>query len=232
MDGDCGNADEGGARRFLGLGWGGNSKGADRGKAHQESTHESVSFIVRLTREQTRERHGSFVHQSWKHRRNQGTKLAGRTLDRQATDRAGQAGGRKDGKLNDLEHAGQAVWLDFLDRDFLADGGLKKLVEEDGLTGVTSNPLIFEKAIGQGVDYDEGLAAFDKAIPGAPRSTDMKLWRSRTCGWRPTYCALPRPARRQGRLCQSGGFALHRRRYRRDDRAGRRLWQRVDRPNG
>ena len=68
------------------------------------------------------------------------------------------------GKLNDLENAGQAVWLDFLDRKFLANGDFKKLVEEDGVTGVTSNPSIFEKAMGQGTDYDEGLAAFDKAV--------------------------------------------------------------------
>jgi transaldolase/glucose-6-phosphate isomerase len=72
------------------------------------------------------------------------------------------------GKLNDLERAGQAVWLDFLDREFLAGGGFGTLVEEDGVTGVTSNPSIFEKAIGHGSDYDEGLSAFDKANPDAP----------------------------------------------------------------
>ena len=64
--------------------------------------------------------------------------------------------------LNELEHHGQAVWLDFVDRKFLAEGGLKKLVEEDGITGVTSNPSIFEKAMGHGDAYDEELAAFDK----------------------------------------------------------------------
>ena len=71
------------------------------------------------------------------------------------------------GKLNELGSLGQAVWLDFVDRKFLEAGGLKKLVEEDGLTGVTSNPSIFEKAMGQGTAYDETLAAFDKANPGA-----------------------------------------------------------------
>ena len=44
-------------------------------------------------------------------------------------------------RLKDLEAAGVAVWLDFVDRGFLKEGGLRKLVEEDGLTGVTSNPL-------------------------------------------------------------------------------------------
>ena len=57
-------------------------------------------------------------------------------------------------RLHELEAEGQAVWLDFLDRGFLAEGGLKRLIEEDGVTGVTSNPSIFEKAIGHGREYD------------------------------------------------------------------------------
>ena len=64
------------------------------------------------------------------------------------------------GRLNDLAAAGQAVWLDFVDRDFLKEGGLRKLVAEDGLTGVTSNPSIFEKAMGHGNAYDAGFSAF------------------------------------------------------------------------
>ncbi|MCW6532463.1 transaldolase [Sphingomonas lycopersici] len=71
------------------------------------------------------------------------------------------------GHLNDLESHGQAVWLDFVDRKFLNEGGLVKLVKEDGVTGVTSNPSIFEKAMGHGTAYDESLAAFDKANPDA-----------------------------------------------------------------
>lgn len=42
----------------------------------------------------------------------------------------------------------QAVWLDFVARGFIQKGELKQLVERDGLRGVTSNPSIFEKAIG------------------------------------------------------------------------------------
>ena len=71
------------------------------------------------------------------------------------------------GTLNDLEGFGQAVWLDFVDRKFLEAGGLQKLVDEDGLTGVTSNPSIFEKAMGHGEAYDSTLAKFDKENPGA-----------------------------------------------------------------
>jgi hypothetical protein len=56
-------------------------------------------------------------------------------------------------RLAELNAAGQAVWLDFIERDFIASGGLAKLIDEDALTGVTSNPSIFEKALaGRAVD--------------------------------------------------------------------------------
>jgi transaldolase/glucose-6-phosphate isomerase len=61
--------------------------------------------------------------------------------------------------LKNLHDHGQAVWLDFLSRRFIAEGGLKKLIEQDGLTGVTSNPSIFEKAIAGSADYDSLLKA-------------------------------------------------------------------------
>jgi transaldolase/glucose-6-phosphate isomerase len=57
-----------------------------------------------------------------------------------------------------LQEHGQSVWLDFLARGFIAKGKLKKLVDEDGLRGVTSNPSIFEKAIGESGDYDKAIA--------------------------------------------------------------------------
>jgi transaldolase/glucose-6-phosphate isomerase len=52
----------------------------------------------------------------------------------------------------------QSVWLDFLSRDFLRQGGLERLMQEVGLAGVTSNPAIFEKAIAQSEAYDEQIA--------------------------------------------------------------------------
>jgi transaldolase/glucose-6-phosphate isomerase len=58
-----------------------------------------------------------------------------------------------------LGEAGQAVWLDFIDRKILETGGLKRLIAEDGLKGVTSNPAIFEKAMGEGADYDDRIRA-------------------------------------------------------------------------
>ena len=62
--------------------------------------------------------------------------------------------------LQRLHQEGQAVWLDFVDRGFLQDGGLRRLIAQDGATGVTSNPSIFEKAMGHGDAYDAGFKAF------------------------------------------------------------------------
>src|SRR3954467_12783755 len=56
-----------------------------------------------------------------------------------------------------LEAHGQAVWLDFLARGFVTRGDLKKLIDIDGVKGVTSNPSIFEKAIGSSDEYDGAL---------------------------------------------------------------------------
>jgi transaldolase/glucose-6-phosphate isomerase len=53
-----------------------------------------------------------------------------------------------------LEAHGQSVWLDFLARGFVAKGDLKKLIDSDGVKGVTSNPSIFEKAIASSDEYD------------------------------------------------------------------------------
>ena len=57
--------------------------------------------------------------------------------------------------VKQLLKEGQSPWLDFVRRSFILDGSLQKLVETDGLGGVTSNPSIFEKAMGSGTDYDE-----------------------------------------------------------------------------
>lgn len=54
---------------------------------------------------------------------------------------------------------GQSIWLDFTERKLIQSGGLKKLIDEDGIRGVTSNPAIFEKAISGSDDYDEQIAS-------------------------------------------------------------------------
>jgi transaldolase/glucose-6-phosphate isomerase len=59
--------------------------------------------------------------------------------------------------LKDLQTFGQSVWLDFIRRNLITSGELKRLIDEDGLRGITSNPSIFEKAISAGNDYDDLL---------------------------------------------------------------------------
>ena len=59
--------------------------------------------------------------------------------------------------LKDLQKFGQSVWLDYIRRDLLETGELKRLIEEDGLRGMTSNPSIFEKAIAESKYYSETL---------------------------------------------------------------------------
>ncbi|MBI3961330.1 MAG: bifunctional transaldolase/phosoglucose isomerase, partial [Deinococcus sp.] len=59
--------------------------------------------------------------------------------------------------LVQLQSQGQSVWLDYIRREILRSGELKKLIDEDGLLGVTSNPTIFEKAISGSNDYDDAL---------------------------------------------------------------------------
>ena len=70
--------------------------------------------------------------------------------------------------LRELGDAGQAVWLDYLHRKILEDGELARLIEEDGVKGLTSNPSIFEKAIGDGDAYDARVQAELKRGDSAP----------------------------------------------------------------
>ena len=64
--------------------------------------------------------------------------------------------------LKELNNFGQSVWLDYMRRNLISSGELKKMVEEDGLGGVTSNPAIFEKAITGSTDYSEALFELQK----------------------------------------------------------------------
>ena len=61
--------------------------------------------------------------------------------------------------LLELNKFGQSVWLDFIRRDLVTGGGLQKLISEDGLAGLTSNPAIFEKAMGGGNEYSAAIRA-------------------------------------------------------------------------
>src|SRR5262249_11800181 len=61
--------------------------------------------------------------------------------------------------LKDLLKFAQSIWLDYIRRDLISSGELQRLIEEDGLRGMTSNPAIFEKAIAGSTDYADILAS-------------------------------------------------------------------------
>jgi transaldolase len=62
-----------------------------------------------------------------------------------------------DSRLHQLSALGQSVWIDYLSRDLIHSGGLAQKMDEDAVSGVTSNPTIFQKAISQGNAYDEQM---------------------------------------------------------------------------
>jgi len=67
--------------------------------------------------------------------------------------------------LHRLHDAGQSIWLDFIDRPMLLDGTLVRRIDDDALTGMTSNPTIFEKALAEGTAYDAQLASAGDRTP-------------------------------------------------------------------
>ncbi len=67
-------------------------------------------------------------------------------------------------RLHTLHAAGQSVWLDYIDRTILADGALTRQIDADALTGMTSNPTIFEKALATGTAYDAQLASAPEGL--------------------------------------------------------------------
>lgn len=85
--------------------------------------------------------------------------------------------------LKQLHQLGQSIWLDFFDREIMNTGKLQKLIDEDALAGITSNPSIFEKAIASGSDYDADVRKlagagneeifFDFAVKDIQRATDI-----------------------------------------------------------
>ena len=72
-------------------------------------------------------------------------------------------------RLKQLHDAGVSIWLDFIDRTILRNGDLARRIRDESLTGMTSNPTIFEKALAEGTAYDDQLR-------GAPRGTAMDLF--------------------------------------------------------
>lgn len=59
--------------------------------------------------------------------------------------------------VEEVRQAGQSLWLDYISRGLIRSGGLKRLIEQSGITGLTSNPTIFERAIDETNDYSDAL---------------------------------------------------------------------------
>ena len=89
--------------------------------------------------------------------------------------------------LRDLHRFGVSVWYDYVSRSLISSGELKRLIEEDGVRGVTSNPTIFEKAIGGSSDYDDAIRA------GKPGATPTELFETLAIADIQAACDLFRP---------------------------------------
>ncbi len=131
--------------------------------------------------------------------------------------------------LHALHAAGVSVWLDYIDRTLVQSGELARRITDDALTGMTSNPTIFEKALSQGTAYDAQLAALSVdrtpwAIFEAVETDDVRA----ACDlFRPTYAAAKGTDGfvsievSPGTAHDADG-TVH---------EARRLWATVDRPN-
>src|SRR5256714_11299085 len=80
-----------------------------------------------------------------------------------------------DSNLHKLSALGQSVWIDYLSRDQLQTGELERLMREDAVVGVTSNPTIFQKAISQGNRYDDQLREILESGEADPKEIFLQL---------------------------------------------------------
>jgi transaldolase len=136
----------------------------------------------------------------------------------------------KPNPLKELNEAGQSVWQDYIRRGEILSGDLKRLIDEDGVSGVTSNPTIFEKAITGSKDYDQSIRKFiEEGLEGA------KLFERLAVEDIQTACDLFRPTydRTEGR---DGFVSIEVSPTLAYDTQGsiaeaRRLWSSVNRPN-
>ncbi len=133
--------------------------------------------------------------------------------------------------LQRLHDAGQSIWLDFIDRTMLHNGDLQHRIRDEAVTGMTSNPTIFEKALAEGTAYDAQLAAIGSDPEGTPQALFEEIAtedvRSACDLFRPVYDAT-RSGDGYVSIEVSPGVALDAKRT--IDEA-RRLWSSVARPN-
>lgn len=132
--------------------------------------------------------------------------------------------------LLELEKFGQSIWLDFISRDWLNNKKLAQLISHDGLRGLTSNPIIFERAIAQSTDYDQEISKLvsnahsaqdlyeELAIKDIQEAADLLLDIYNKSHGRDGYVSLevsPRVAHNAQKTIEEGES----------------LWHRVNRPN-
>src|SRR5712692_4409784 len=133
--------------------------------------------------------------------------------------------------LKELGKYGQSVWLDYIRRSLITSGELKRLLEEDGVGGVTSNPAIFEKAITGSTDYAEALEELQKRkdldAMAVYEILAIKDIQDTADTLRPVY---DRTKRRDGYISLEVSPFLARETERTIQEA-RRLWKEVNRPN-
>lgn len=133
--------------------------------------------------------------------------------------------------LHQLAGLGQSVWLDFIRRSWLEDGTVEKLIAEDDLRGMTSNPAIFEKAIAHGREYDAQVSA----IVARGERRPLQIYEEvAVADIRQAADQLAAVYRRTH--CQDGYVSLEVSPELAEDAAGtlaeaRRLWREVDRAN-
>ena len=129
-----------------------------------------------------------------------------------------------------VNELGQSIWMDFISRRMIFSGQLKELIETDGITGITSNPSIFEKAIAEGHDYDAAIMD----LVHAGKSAD-EIYQTLTVTDIQSAADLLRPVYLKT-LGADGYVSLEVSPRLAYDTAGtieeaRRLWRLVDRPN-
>jgi transaldolase/glucose-6-phosphate isomerase len=133
--------------------------------------------------------------------------------------------------LKQLTRFGQSIWLDYIRRSLMTSGELRRMVEEDGLGGMTSNPSIFEKAIEGGEEYADYLAQLktDKALDakGVYERLAIRDIQDAADVLRPVYA---RTNRRDGYVSlEVAPYLAHKTQDTIDEAL--RLWKTVDRPN-
>jgi len=132
-------------------------------------------------------------------------------------------------RLEKLHDEGQSIWLDNIDRKMLHNGDLERRIAEDLLTGMTSNPTIFEKALAEGTDYDEQLSSAERGTSPAElfelvETTDVQ----RACDLFAGVYSNTRGGDGYVSIEVSPGVAND---VNQTVAEARRLWQTVDRPN-